>query len=193
MTAGSREANATVSLRDDLNQLAPRVRRFMRAVAGPGYAPDGVVAATLRRVFDAGAKTPADARMQAFTLLLDVIHAQPQGAAGARGPSFAAPGGMVGGGSAEKLRAPANSPHPPHAGDPTLAALYGLKLEEREALLLVVAEQFSYEEAARILRISRSILAARLLHAREHMPKTLQQRAARRRGKPLPPHLRVVK
>ena len=44
--------------------------------------------------------------------------------------------------------------------------LLALSLEEREALLLVALEGFTHAQAARILKISRTILVARLARAR---------------------------
>ncbi|PNG25347.1 hypothetical protein CR492_14250 [Methylocella silvestris] len=72
-------------------------------------------------------------------------------------------------------------------------ALGALKLEEREALLLVALEGFSYVEAARILKISRPLLIARLSRARDRLPRDLSDGSPARRAKSQAPYLRLVK
>ncbi len=59
------------------------------------------------------------------------------------------------------------------APDRLAAALLDLKLDEREALLLVVLGGFSYAQAARILKVPQSILAGRLARARAALGQTL--------------------
>jgi predicted DNA-binding protein (UPF0251 family) len=59
------------------------------------------------------------------------------------------------------------------------AALLDLGLDEREALLLVALEGFDYGQAARILKISRSVLVGRLARARAALSETVPvERAA---------------
>jgi RNA polymerase sigma-70 factor (ECF subfamily) len=74
------------------------------------------------------------------------------------------------------------------------AGLAALSLEEREVLLLIVLENFSYGQASHILRISRGMLTSRLMHARAALanamgPTKPVQSASPRR----PPYLRVIK
>ena len=69
--------------------------------------------------------------------------------------------------------------------------LANLPIEDREALLLVALERFDHGEAARILRISRTVLISRLTHARTALEIYL-------RTSPAPvtrtvPYLRLVK
>ncbi len=64
-----------------------------------------------------------------------------------------------------------------------------LALDEREALLLVVLERFSYEETASILGLPRSSVIARLLRARATLTGAADDAPAPSRA----PHLRVVK
>lgn len=72
-------------------------------------------------------------------------------------------------------------------------ALLSLALEEREALLLVVLEGFSYAQAARILKISRAVLVARLAQARAALGEIPAPEFASRPAKVLPSYLRLVK
>jgi len=71
-------------------------------------------------------------------------------------------------------------------------ALGEMALEEREALLLVVVEGFSYARSARILKVSRRVLIARLSRARTALSRLLHTSVPMRTGKPRPAHLRVV-
>lgn len=99
---------------------------------------------------------------------------------------------------ARSAAAPAPSPARP-AGHPLAAnpsdALGRLALEEREALLLVVVEGFTYAQTASILGLSRPGVATRLCKARQQMAAgakaSPRSQAGRRPGHP--PYLRLVK
>jgi RNA polymerase sigma-70 factor (ECF subfamily) len=71
--------------------------------------------------------------------------------------------------------------------------LSALKIEEREALLLVVVEGLDYEQAARILRISPASLIARLGRARHRLENSLVTSHPMRSAHRSAPHLRLVK
>jgi len=79
------------------------------------------------------------------------------------------------------------------APDRLAAALLDLKLDEREALLLVVLGGFSYAQAARILKVPQSILAGRLARARAALDQTLPCENEARCAKSRPSYLRLVK
>ena len=70
--------------------------------------------------------------------------------------------------------------------------LLALALEEREALLLVVLEGFSYAQAARILKISRTVLIMRLAWARAALSEIAPETPSRP-AKTRPSYLHVVK
>ena len=191
-----------MNLRVDLNLIAPRLRRYARALAcahpGPNEAADALVAAALRQVAVDGASLPApDLEIEAYAALVELnrehVRAAELGGApshGAHGASalLKAGGARSGGGSP-----PERAPHIPASNDTLSSALLALKLEEREVLLLVALEGFAYARAARILKISRSILIARLARAREKLPMNLQAQPASHRARAHPPHLRLVK
>ncbi len=79
------------------------------------------------------------------------------------------------------------------APDRLAAALLDLKLDEREALLLVALEGFTYAQAARILKVPQDILAGRLARARAALGRTLPCDNAVRPATSRPSYLRVVK
>jgi DNA-directed RNA polymerase specialized sigma24 family protein len=75
--------------------------------------------------------------------------------------------------------------------DRLLNALKSLKLDEKEAYLLVVLEEMSYAQAARVLRISKTALLVRLMRARTALSAT---DLCPPKAKPSrPSHLHVVK
>ncbi len=219
-----------MSLREDLNLLAPRLRRFARALLrghpAPSEAADGLVGLALRRAYEVGVSQHApDPHIEAYACLIEANREQLRAALGSAGlgapglgtPGLGAPGfGALGfgapGSGAQSLGvqmraggAYATEPHKPEKpsfengpnacepSDALSSALCALKLEEREALLLVSLEGLSHAQASRALKISRPILIARLSRAREKLPVNLQARSAARRAHPRPSHLRVVK
>lgn len=176
-----------MTLRDDLNAMTPRLRRYARALA-TGHAAvseraDELVHVTLMRAL--GARTIGSSADLAIRLYATVtqLHREvmmagtPALAAGAGRPSLVS-----------------NDVNFPQAARQTKlsAALLNLSLEEREALLLVSLEGFDHGEAARILRISRIMLLNRLTQARQSLERHLQAQPAERQRNRAVPHLRLV-
>ena len=150
-----------MDLREDLNALTPRLRRYARALMSghPGRCDraDDLVHATLLRALASRTIGPhADLVIRLYATLTQLNR------------DVAAPG--------KPARALAQSPRAGRAPSSfALSAvrqnrltmgLMNLPLEDREALLLVALESFSHDEAARILHISRASLLARLTQAR---------------------------
>ena len=187
-----------MSLRGDLNRIAPRLRRCATALVsahpGPDQGADALVAGALRQVFVDGASlTAADLEVEAYAALIDLNREHIQ-AAEFGGPSHGASALIKRGGShSGSGRPPERQRNFSLASDELSSALLALKLEDREALLLVALEGLTYARAARVLRISRSILVARLARARESLPGSLQAPPSSHRARPRPPHLRLVK
>ena len=168
-------------LRDELNSLTPRLRRYARALtsgtANPSELADDLVHATLMRALGArhiGAPAELLIRLYATVTQLNreiAVSSQQARAAGAGRPTLIATGPNFSSARQTQLS----------------AGLLGLSLEAREALLLVGLEGFGYAEAARILRISRSVLISRLTQARTALDAALrtstrQGQAALNRG-----------
>lgn len=181
-----------MSYPDELAILTPRLRRYARALVAAHPAPndmaDELVRAALQRMFGGMPSRWFDLDLRAYALLTelhrDAVHnvTLGTGAALRKGQSCAA-----------SLR-PANmAPGLAAPRDKLSHALGSLPLEEKEALLLVVLEGFSYARAARILKISRALFVARLARARESLGTALDATMTPRSGKTHPPHLRVVK
>jgi RNA polymerase sigma-70 factor, ECF subfamily len=182
-----------VSLRDDLNLCAPRLRRFARAlVAGhpaPDKTADDLVQALLHQTLQQGAAlrlSGPDLQLHLYTLLTGQIHKR------------LAKGGLEHEDHAEIFGSggPVASAIPPRfeSGRNKFADwLLALLVEEREALLLVVLEGFSYAQAARILQISRTVFVARLARARSALGAIPAAPFIQHSEKPLPAYLRLVK
>ncbi len=188
-----------MSLRVDLNLIAPRLRRYARALVCahpvPKESADALVSAALRQIFAVAPSIPvADLEIEAFAALTELNRENFRAAELGGAPSHGAhgAGAWIKAGGARAGGPPERLPHFPASNDTLSGALLSLKLEEREALLLVGLEGFAYARAARILKISRSILVARLARARERLPTDLQAQPASRRTRSRAPHLRLV-
>ncbi len=193
---GSNEASVTrspkVTVSDDLILLTPRLRRYARALAraapGPSEIADELVHATMMRVLDTGASQhKCDMTLAAFALLTqlhrDSLQERKFGAAGStRSAAPSRPG------------ASHDKPEPRCGGSKGLfEGLAGLELDEREALLLVVVEQFTYTQVTHILDVSRASLMARLGRARARLSAALAIAPPLDAGTRRAPHLRLVK
>ncbi len=180
-----------MSVRDELALLTPRLRRYARALTQASPAPsdmaDELVHATFMRILECGLpERKFDLVLQVFAALTQLNRETPQERA-------TSPAGTVAAWAVPGDDGAARSCHANNVPKGVCAALGRLRLEEREALLLVVLEGFNYAQAARILRISRGGLVARLGRARTRLAEALGSDA----GAPVPArrnaHLRVVK
>lgn len=180
-------------LRDDLNACAPRLRRYARALAaghpGPSETADELVHAALRRALEqSSASRREDVHILLYSVLTE-LHRDSLRTAKIGASAAVEKGSFYGGG----LRPAESAPRFFSSRDSVSDALAALRLEEREALLLVALEGFSYAQAARILKISRPILLARLARARTAIGDSLAISQPPTKTKPRPAHLRLVK
>ncbi len=180
---------------DDLTSCAPRLCRFARALAAGRPAPnktaDDLVHTIMQRTLEAGDSlrlAGAELHLHLYSRLVELhrerLAAVSLGAKAHREKENSCARGP---------RAAAKAPFAALPRDKFAGALLALSLEEREALLLVVLEGFSYAQAARILKISRTMLLARLARARAALDEILAPESVPHPGKVLPSYLRVVK
>lgn len=151
---------------DILERLAPSLRRFARALAGGriGTAQaDALASQALETSRRLGGLTEADLRLSLYASVIQFNRRRCVASCGEAEP----PRRVLRGGMAQDVAR--------------------LPLDEREALLLVVLEQFSYAQAAGILGLPRSSLVARLARARATLAGCTADPA------PRVAHLRVVK
>ncbi len=184
-----------MAFQDDLDICAPRLYRFARALVsghpGPCAIADELVRAALLTALEMPQSRPLAAderRLQLYGLLIERHragipslsnnkHARPEK------ENFLPPG-KGSAGHTLALASPRES---------LASRLLALGLEEREALLLVVLEGFTYAEAARILQIPRGAIIARLARARDGLREAPETELAARHEKPRPSYLRLVK
>ena len=153
---------ASDTAHDAMGRFAPVLRRFARALAigrDRVVAGDALAMAALERGGDGDAAT---LKIRLYQRVLLAHRMRPT-------PAPAADGVRRTGRSA------------------TAQSIEKLPLDQREAVLLVVLENFSYEDAASIIGVPRSSLLARLVRARAALASQGEDAAQR------PPHLRLVK
>ncbi|HWG07144.1 MAG TPA: RNA polymerase sigma factor [Beijerinckiaceae bacterium] len=181
-----------MSLKEDIEKLAPGLRRFARALVqhtpdDPHDVADELVHETIVRALRIERNwRVANAKIWLYATLANLNHGRLRThisiGRGWRGQASAPDGGAV------HASASGRSQGISHALD-------ALPVEEREALLLVVLEGFNYNQAADVLGVPRSALAARVARARhfltEHLDAALPIEA-RNRAKH-PEYLRLVK
>lgn len=181
-----------MTFRDGLEFYVPRLRRYARGlVAGRPLAAelaDDLVHATLVSRNRIGFFTRRlDLEVGLYALLTRIHHdAARTGSLGIW--QTIESGNFCAGGIARPERTTSTG----LPADKISSALGDLALEEREALLLVAVEGFSYSRAARILKISRRVLIARLSRARAALSRLMNASVPMRSGKPRPAHLRLV-
>ena len=183
------ELERQVILRDELSALTPRLRRYARALATGSPAPcefaDDLVQATLMRAL--GSRYMGGVGDLSIRLYATITQLHRDGAVVGKSAAVAGSGRPA-------LVAGVSLAGPSGAGPNTKvsAGLLSLSVEEREALLLVVLEGFDHGDAARILRISRSVFITRLTQARTNLDQFLRARPAGKMAVRDIPYLRLV-
>lgn len=164
--------------REDIARLIPALRRFAHALvlhddARTGDVADDLVQRCVAAALRAGTQTSPDSlRLWLYATLVNLNHA--------------------------RLRTDATFsrnavPQPRSQG--VTQSLLDVSVEDREALLLVVLEGFTYVQASEILGLTRATLLCRLARARivlgQHLDAALPFEARRHLRQPT--HLRLVK
>ncbi|WP_158811878.1 hypothetical protein [Beijerinckia sp. L45] len=158
-----------MKLREDLNALTPRLRRYARALmsgdpGGSERADDLVHATLIRALGSRNLGVHADLVIRLYATLTqmhrDIADEQP-GRAQSRSAVFGARTGA--------------KPASANVRQSKLTiGLMSLALEDREALLLVALENFDHDEAARIVHVTKTVLLTRLTRARMTLEAQLQ-------------------
>jgi RNA polymerase sigma-70 factor (ECF subfamily) len=143
-----------VTSREAIETLTPGLRRYARALTGLGNAADEIVQATLMRTLEEERRWRDDELKMRVYATLTQINRQRQRAQAVRRQGEAPPGRG------------AALPKPGSRREAISKALDVLAMEEREALLLIVLEGFSYQEGAEIIGAPKATLVARLMRAR---------------------------
>lgn len=164
----------------DLSEHLPRLRRYARALTGDRYAADDLVQDTVERALNKLALWRPGSRLDSWlmTVMHNVFVNQTHRAATRRETSLD--------------DAPAETAARATQADglevrDVQSALQQLSPEQREVLLLVALEEYSYDEAAQVLGIPRGTVMSRLSRARDRLHQLLDGTEAR------PRPLKVVK
>ncbi|MEN3930233.1 sigma-70 family RNA polymerase sigma factor [Microvirga sp. W0021] len=149
-------------LAEDILLILPKLRAFATSLCGNAAQADDLVQETLVRAwshidhFEKGTNLSA----WLFTILRNLFHSEYR----KRRREVADPDGVY----AEQLESPAEQL--PHLELKDLQDALGmLSPEQREALILVGAEGFSYEDAASICGVSTGTIKSRVSRARARM------------------------
>jgi RNA polymerase sigma-70 factor (ECF subfamily) len=154
-----------VNLQNELIQHIPRLRRYARALAGDAARADDLVQDTLERALvklDLW-RPGSDLRAWLFTLMHNLFINQLRAGGQVHCELDEAADVPVSGGQAEAL-----------AVRDIHAALGHLSPEQREVILLVGLEQFSYAETARVLGLPLGTVMSRLSRARERLREIME-------------------
>lgn len=149
---------------DDVSLIAqhlPRLRRYARALTGDRNAADDLVQDTLERALSRFHlwRQGSDLRAWMFTIMHNIYVNQTRS-------RIRHPHEPLDDAAAEDLRARETDWGELRDLDEALARLPG---EQRAVLLLVGLEQFTYEEAARVLEIPLGTVMSRLSRGRERL------------------------
>lgn len=161
-----------MKLREDLNALTPRLRRYARALmsgdpGGSERADDLVHATLIRALGSRNLGLHADLVIRLYATLTQMHRDIASDGHRGKTPAAAKPTPFG--------TRPAATPASSLVRQSKLTTgLMTLTLEDREALLLVALENFDHDEAARIVHVTKPVLLARLTHARTAMEAHLQ-------------------
>ena len=160
----------------DLTGVIPHLRAFARGLCGKSDLADDLVQETLLKAWTARDRFEAGTSMRAWTfVILRNVYLS-----GLRRSRFQ---GEYDESAAERiLSAPAEQEGPMHLSD-LHRALMTLAPERREALLLIGAGGFSYEEAAAIAGCAVGTIKSRVGRARAQLTTMINEGAITRRGK----------
>lgn len=161
----------------EVEALIPRLRRFARALTGNRDAADDLTQDTLERAWAKREQWRADSNLRAW--LFAVMHSVFVNGTRRRRPT-------------ESLDAP-ESAAPERADDGASTetaiavrelreALLRLSEEQRQVVLLVGLEQFSYAEAADVLAVPIGTVMSRLARGRERLRQLLEEGTPDRHG-----------
>jgi RNA polymerase sigma-70 factor (ECF subfamily) len=164
MVAGARDERPTDSLRDDefrrgLESLSPHLRAFARTLAGDPAAADDLAQEAMMKAWDARASFEMGTNMKAWTFMILRNQFYSEKRRSWRQCQLDQE-------AAERTLVAIDDPASPVALDELRLGLQMLPLEQREALILVGAGGFAYEEAAEVCGCAVGTVKSRVSRAR---------------------------
>jgi RNA polymerase sigma-70 factor, ECF subfamily len=170
-----RDDETDAQFRRDLVRLIPHLRAFARSLCGDATAADDLAQDALLKAWDARASFQAGTNMKAwaFMILRNQFYSD-------RRRSWRQ--SQLDPETAERTLVATDDPAAPVALDELRLGLAMLPAEQREALILIGAGGFAYEEAAEICGCAVGTVKSRVNRARRALQVILDQGAYRRDG-----------
>lgn len=161
--------------RDELVALIPQLRAFARTLCGDAAAADDLAQDTMLKAWDARASFELGTNMKAwsFMILRNQFYSE-------RRRSWRQ--SQLDQEVAERTLVAVDDPEAPVALDELRQGLAMLPAEQREALILVGAGGFAYEEAAAICECAVGTVKSRVSRARKALQEILEKGDYRREG-----------
>lgn len=177
-------ANEAIFKRD-LVALIPHLRAFARTLCGDAAAADDLAQDAIMKAWDARASFQIGTNMKAWTFMILRNQFYSEKRRSWRQSQLDQE-------SAERTLVAADDPEAPVALDEMRLALSMLPTEQREALILVGAGGFAYEEAAEICECAVGTVKSRVSRARRALQSILEQGAYDRDGRPAGDAMRSI-
>jgi RNA polymerase sigma-70 factor (ECF subfamily) len=169
----------------DLVALIPHLRAFARTLCGDAAAADDLAQDAILKAWDARASFQIGTNMKAWTFMILRNQFYSEKRRSWRQSQLDQE-------AAERTLVAADDPEAPVALDEMRLALGMLPTEQREALILVGAGGFAYEEAADICGCAVGTVKSRVSRARRALQGILEQGAYDRDGAPAGEAMRAI-
>ena len=178
------QASETVFKRD-LVKLIPHLRAFARTLCGDAAAADDLAQDTVMKAWDARSSYQMGTNMKAWTFMILRNQFYSEKRRSWRQTQLDQE-------AAERTLVATDDPASPLALDELRQALTMLPTEQREALILVGAGGFAYEEAAEICGCAVGTVKSRVSRARRALQAILEEGAYDRDGRPASEAMRSI-
>jgi len=178
------QASETVFKRD-LVKLIPHLRAFARTLCGDAAAADDLAQDTVMKAWDARSSYQMGTNMKAWTFMILRNQFYSEKRRSWRQTQLDQE-------AAERTLVATDDPSSPLALDELRQALTMLPTEQREALILVGAGGFAYEEAAEICGCAVGTVKSRVSRARRALQAILEEGAYDRDGRPASEAMRSI-
>ncbi len=169
----------------DLVALIPHLRAFARTLCGDAAAADDLAQDAVLKAWDARASFQTGTNMKAWTFMILRNQFYSEKRRSWRQSQLDQD-------AAERTLVAADDPEAPVALDELRLALAMLPSEQREALILVGAGGFAYEEAAEICGCAVGTVKSRVSRARRALQGVLERGAYDRDGRPAGEAMRTI-
>ena len=169
----------------ELVQLIPHLRAFARTLTGDPTAADDLAQDAMMKAWDARASFQLGTNMKAWTFMILRNQFYSEKRRSWRQTQLDQE-------AAERTLVAPDDPESPVALDELRLSIAMLPPEQREALILVGAGGFAYEEAAEICGCAVGTVKSRVSRARRALQGILEQGAYTRDGKPAGEAMRAI-